>query len=489
MSTGNGACIAELEAAGESLAGAVVAERLRDQAFAIGRAINYVHLCDYTLCYAECSGGPVTGQPTGGAGGASNSGGAGGAAGSPATGGISGSGGSGSGSGGMIGSGGAAGGSPGSGGSAGAGGSPASGGSTGSGSVGTSAKCLTCEAMSCSQTEAGCSLFEGARKAACEAWVACIRTPRQKSCVEVKDGVADVQKCYCGTKSDSQCLSGKGDGVCKAEAERASELEPCTAEETSSGTCAERQATDVAVRFRDPAFPIGPGSNLMFCDFESCNPVCTAVTNDPPPGGAGGAGGTPTGGISGAGGTPTGGISGAGGTPASGGNGGTTTTGVLVNPDFNLDTSGWAAESSVVLLFNAEDAEARSGSGSVDVTNTVFAVNVNSTSWAGGAQCVAVAADTTYALTAKAKVPSDRPTGSAGIDVRFFASAEGCKDTATFGDPRFTTIPNGAWKDVAVTAKTPVGARFMLVRLIAVKAFYEPSLTVRFDKIRLTKMP
>ena len=53
-------------------------------------------------------------------------------------------------------------------------------------------------------------------------------------------------------------------------AEAAAEVDPCTAQEVADGSCAARQATDLATRFRDPAFPIGGGTNLIFCDGVSC---------------------------------------------------------------------------------------------------------------------------------------------------------------------------------------------------------------------------
>jgi len=124
--------------------------------------------------------------------------------------------------------------------------------------------CSACEATSCDATNAGCGLYTGARKAACEAWVTCMRN---SACSVLG---TDPQKCYCGTRSDSQCLGGNGNGACKAQAEAAAELTPCTAGEVAAGECAERQATDVATRFRDPAFPIGGGTNLIFCDGASC---------------------------------------------------------------------------------------------------------------------------------------------------------------------------------------------------------------------------
>lgn len=129
--------------------------------------------------------------------------------------------------------------------------------------------CSACEATSCDANTAGCGLYTGARKEACEAWVACIRTTKCSA------GGTDPQKCYCGTRSDSQCLGGNGNGACKAQAEAAAELEPCTAAEIADETCAERQATDVGVRFRDPGFPIGGGTNLIFCDGASCSAQCT----------------------------------------------------------------------------------------------------------------------------------------------------------------------------------------------------------------------
>jgi len=112
--------------------------------------------------------------------------------------------------------------------------------------------CKACEDLRCDPTLAGCDVFTGADKVACDNLVACIRA---RHCAPTGDAFA----CYCGTASDIACLTGAGNGPCKAEMEVA-------AHTTDPGI--------IANVFVDPSLPIGRATNLIGCDAESCSMEC-----------------------------------------------------------------------------------------------------------------------------------------------------------------------------------------------------------------------
>ena len=148
-----------------------------------------------------------------------------------------------------------AGGAGGRGGSSGAGGAGGAGGSSG-GSL-PNAACRACEAANCDPTFQGCSMFTGADLAACKAVETCIRT---NHC----DKNGNTQACYCGTKSDSACLVGTGNGVCKAlmETADAAHLVGLTDPADIAGV--------IAADLVDGSTPMGGADNLIGCDAFSC---------------------------------------------------------------------------------------------------------------------------------------------------------------------------------------------------------------------------
>lgn len=146
-----------------------------------------------------------------------------------------------------------AGGAGGAGGMSGAGGA---GGAGGSPSI-PNAACRACEAANCDPTFQGCSMFTGADLTNCKAVELCIRT---NHC----DKNGNTQACYCGTKSDSACLGGTGNGACKAlmEAADAAHLVGLTDPADIAGVI----ASDLV----DGSTPLGGADNLIGCDSFSC---------------------------------------------------------------------------------------------------------------------------------------------------------------------------------------------------------------------------
>ena len=120
--------------------------------------------------------------------------------------------------------------------------------------------CGTCEASKCDDLFGGpgawgCAGLTGAARTSCDALLGCIRTTHCAAATR------DAQACYCGSVSDLTCLTGGGNGACKAQYEAA-------AGTTDPGT--------IIGVFTDPASPVGLVDNEITCDADTSAPSCLA---------------------------------------------------------------------------------------------------------------------------------------------------------------------------------------------------------------------
>ena len=122
--------------------------------------------------------------------------------------------------------------------------------------------CATCEASKCDAFFGfpgawGCAGLTGSDRTNCEALVTCIRDTHCAA------ATSDAQACYCGTATDIGCLSGAGDGACKAQYEAA------------AGTT---DAPTIAENFTFPGSPVGLANNQITCDADTADAqTCTNV--------------------------------------------------------------------------------------------------------------------------------------------------------------------------------------------------------------------
>jgi hypothetical protein len=494
-----GPCKTEIEEAAEirsaTSAPEDTANNFVDPTYALGAAVNLIQECDAQFCQGPCLG--LSGGATG-------------------SGGVSGSG-----VGGRSGSGGSGVGTTGSGGSTvggGTGGGTGTAGMTGNGAGGTGNKtvtytqCRMCEQTKCADELVGCEQLTGtaasgpksgtSRKDLCLAVVACARAT---TCTRS----GDSQACLCGTADDIPCLTGQGNGPCRAQIEAAAET---------------ADPTEVASRFTfDPTlmdYAIGRATTLNQCDGDNCSQPCT--NGDPVTvggsGGATGTGGMTTTGSGGSSGAGTGATTGTGSGAAGGGRGGaggvTGTAGaagggtgsggapavacpdldhnsksdcqetLVSNPGFDRAMAPWSAEYATTAVWRGtNDGVATEGSGSVDVANTTVA-DLDGTTMGGARQCIPATAGTIYALYAQLQIPSGQGAGWGGVNIQYFAStdcsgnAAGVFSSTLIGEP-------GAWKQLQGSTQAAAGAHSMAVRLVVVKTFRNPVLHVFFDNVLL----
>lgn len=105
-------------------------------------------------------------------------------------------------------------------------------------------RCDRCIVEKCGVELANCAGLPPAKAPLCNAALMCMRTtgcPRN----------GDSQTCYCGSASDSDCLAGLGDGVCRSSLEAAAESSV---------------PLDVAERFVNPDWAIGRAVNRIACE-------------------------------------------------------------------------------------------------------------------------------------------------------------------------------------------------------------------------------
>jgi len=222
--------------------------------------------------------------------------------------------------------------------------------------------------------------------------------------------------------------------------------------------------------------------------------------------GSGAAGAAAGSGGTGANGGTTGGTAGTTGTGGAGGAAGTPPTSecpeddvdangvpdceenLLKNGDFKNDTSSWQPEPDTSVGWQASNASAGSRTGSSNVTSNTSS-NSSAYSMAGMGQCIPVSADTEYAVFAHSFVPSGQPPGCyAGLSLFVFSEPD-CVGTMVKNPSPLISGNVDQWFALATPIVMPAGAKSMLVRLVAVKRFNQPALTVRFDNVLAKAAP
>ena len=243
------------------------------------------------------------------------------------------------------------------------------------------------------------------------------------------------------------------------------------------------------------------------CDYSSCDATC-ANGDVPGSGGSTGSGGAVGTGAVGSG--VSAGVVGTGGAVGDGGNGrdrgrgrhgrrhgngrrgrsdgnrrqgvgtgGTSAT--IVNPTFDTNTAGWYPEFGVTVSRSTTDANGSAQSGSLLVTNTVSG-DTDGLYMGGARQCVSVNPSIQYKTSVKLMLTGTTGGGSAGFSLQFFPSSD-CQGSAT--STLFSSQPStrNAWQNVSLNSLAPDGSHSMLLRLVGVKAYRDPSLGVLFDDV------
>lgn len=154
---------------------------------------------------------------------------------------------------------------------------------------------------------------------------------------------------------------------------------------------------------------------------------------------------------------------------------------VITNAAFDTDASGWTSETNVSLEWVANDAGGVSDSGSLGVSNTLE-VTQDGSLMVGAHQCQPVNGATVYDFRTQISVPDEAPDTSGGFQITLF---DGPKCTGNTLDTRSSEsfTQGSAWKVAELTYLTPTVAKSVSLRLVSIKPFVQPPVTVLFDNV------
>lgn len=229
------------------------------------------------------------------------------------------------------------------------------------------------------------------------------------------------------------------------------------------------------------------------------------AASDPGGGSAGGAGNTSAGGVAG---------SATGGSTSGGSNGGTSSSGgsaahggsavsfpcgdlnqdsvddcaqtLVQNSRFDSALNGWETEPSTNQAWDASNATGQPGSGSVKVSNTAAMIQAVGTLAAGSHQCVPVTPTTNYDFAARVMLAAGETGGQAGVNVWLFDD-DACQGNLVTGSMPIIGGVAGSWTVLTGRVWVPGGVHSMWVRLVAIKPFAQPSLSVLIDDVLVAK--
>ena len=159
---------------------------------------------------------------------------------------------------------------------------------------------------------------------------------------------------------------------------------------------------------------------------------------------------------------------------------------LVQNSRFDSAVNGWEAEPSMSQAWDASNATGKPGSGSVKVSNTAERVSAPGTLAAGSHQCVSVTPTTNYDFAARVMLAEGETSGQAGVNAWLFDD-DACQGNLVTGNmPIIGGVP-GSWTVLTGRVWIPGGVHSMWVRLVAIKPFAQPSLSVLIDDVLVAK--
>lgn len=155
---------------------------------------------------------------------------------------------------------------------------------------------------------------------------------------------------------------------------------------------------------------------------------------------------------------------------------------LAANPSFDADSmlQAWTADTNVELKWITADAHTKADSGSLVVENDAQG-DQDGSSMLGARQCFRVVGGAIYHFGSEISVPDAAGQGRGGLQVTVY-DVPGCVGSIldTFNS---NLVKGSTWKASQVTYISPATAKSLLVRLVAVKLFRDPSLAVGFDNV------
>jgi hypothetical protein len=155
---------------------------------------------------------------------------------------------------------------------------------------------------------------------------------------------------------------------------------------------------------------------------------------------------------------------------------------IVQNSRFDSDVSYWDSEPLESQAWDARNARAGTGSGSLLISNVAPVASESGSFMVGAHQCLQVTAGGDYEAAARVLIPSGQGAGEAGINVQIFG-ADDCAGSFLEAETVATTIAVDTWSVVQGEVILPASARSLWVRLVASKPFAQPTLDALFDDV------
>ena len=160
---------------------------------------------------------------------------------------------------------------------------------------------------------------------------------------------------------------------------------------------------------------------------------------------------------------------------------------LVQNSRFDTVASDWVSESSLTQTWDARNASGKAGSGSLLLSNTTPVVpGALGSAMVGSHQCVPVTSEAYYDVAARILLADGQTGGQGGINLALFDDAS-CAGNVVSGVTPIIGGEAGQWHDLYGKVWIPGGVHSVYVRLVAIKPFTQPALSVLIDDVLIVK--
>jgi hypothetical protein len=155
---------------------------------------------------------------------------------------------------------------------------------------------------------------------------------------------------------------------------------------------------------------------------------------------------------------------------------------LIQNSRFDMDDSYWAAEALALSSWDAQNANAGTGSGSLLIANQAPVDPAAGSFMTGAHQCLQINGNAGYVVAVRVMIPGGQGTGAAGVNLQIFG-ADNCAGTFLTAETVDTSEEVDTWSVVKGEVQMPSAARSVWVRLVVSKPFAQATLRALFDDI------
>ena len=159
---------------------------------------------------------------------------------------------------------------------------------------------------------------------------------------------------------------------------------------------------------------------------------------------------------------------------------------LVQNAQFDSAVTGWDSEPSTTAVWDPTDGAGKPGSGSIRVSNSSAMVQAPGVTVNGSRQCIPVTPTGTYYFAARVMLPAGQSDGQGAVNVWFYDDDQ-CRGNLVTGATPILGGKAGEWQTLRSNLWVPGGVHSMFVRLVAIKPFVTPSVSVLIDDVLIAK--